>query len=168
MVADEKGGWDVLFLGDSLFEPWRGTKMDQPWTAYDDIPETWNQSFGKTFGEKAHVLAISGASDLPLHALLALAQLGSLALLLCHACSALIFCKSCLGLLPCLRLHCLQVVNGDFEYFLQPGGSSRIFRSARGFLLEAFVGAGRVSCSPPPSTNLRVLSRTGPSGTLRA
>lgn len=62
--ADEKGGWDVLFLGDSLFEPWRGTKMDQAWSAYEDIPATWSDTFGKAFGEKAHILAISGASYL--------------------------------------------------------------------------------------------------------
>ncbi len=58
--ADEEGGWDVVFLGDSLFEPWRGTKMDQPWGAYADIPLTWNATFGRIFGKKAHIMAISG------------------------------------------------------------------------------------------------------------
>eukprot|EP00884_Botryococcus_braunii_P001017 jgi/Botrbrau1/10916/Bobra.0025s0089.1 len=58
--AESEGGWDVLFLGDSLFEPWRGTKMDQSWAAYADVPATWDASFGKVYGRKAHVMAISG------------------------------------------------------------------------------------------------------------
>jgi hypothetical protein len=59
---DEDAGWEVLFLGDSIFEPWRGTKMDQSWAAYADIPPTWESSFGRTYGRAAHVLAISGAT----------------------------------------------------------------------------------------------------------
>jgi hypothetical protein len=61
VAADEEGGWDVVFLGDSLFEPWRGTKMGQPWAAYADIPATWTATFGQAYGKKAHVMAISGA-----------------------------------------------------------------------------------------------------------
>eukprot|EP00884_Botryococcus_braunii_P000559 jgi/Botrbrau1/10503/Bobra.0133s0103.1 len=55
--ADTSSGWDVIFLGDSITESWRGTFMGMSWGAFKRIPPVWDEHFEKY---NAHVLAISG------------------------------------------------------------------------------------------------------------
>ena len=57
-AADNGTGWDVVFLGDSLMECWRGTFMGMRWGGFQAVPQLWEQHFGKY---AAASLGIAGA-----------------------------------------------------------------------------------------------------------
>ncbi len=73
MEEEEEGeeGWDVLMVGSSLMESWRGTRIGREEPARAETHEVWERYFASPHVDgrnlRSHVLAISGTSPvLPL------------------------------------------------------------------------------------------------------
>ncbi|KAK9815374.1 hypothetical protein WJX72_002408 [[Myrmecia] bisecta] len=62
--AESRGGYDLLFFGDSISENWRGTSGDRSNPGARAIHDVWNKQFG---GYNADVMAIAGDQIAHLH-----------------------------------------------------------------------------------------------------
>ena len=43
---DAQSGLDLLFLGDSIMESWRGTFMGMSWSPFSNVPALFKTAFG--------------------------------------------------------------------------------------------------------------------------
>ena len=57
---DAQSGLDLLFLGDSIMESWRGTFMGMSWSPFSNVPALFKTAFG---AYDAAALAIAGQSQ---------------------------------------------------------------------------------------------------------